>query len=72
MTRAQWVAKLIRDAETKLGVPHGDGWRGTWRDMTNDLVRVRLSRDAWIVSVAGKQRSRHDSRASAIRKASKL
>lgn len=72
VTRAQWVAKVVRYAESQLGVPHGAGWRGTWRDVTNGKARVRLSGSEWVVSVAGKQRSRHDSRTSAIRKARKL
>jgi hypothetical protein len=70
MTRKQFEAKVIRNAERLLRVPAG--WWGTWLDVTNGTVRVRFSSSGWTVSVRGKRVSRHGSRASAVSKASTL
>lgn len=78
MTYPEFVAKTIRAAERELQVPVG--WWGTWRDVTNGKERVRLSRNAWILSTTRGQGtrsravvvSRHDSRAFAIAKARKV
>lgn len=74
MTRAEFTVFAIKAAERALQVP--PGWWGTWRDVTNGIERVRLSRDAWVLSTTRGQGtrsrarviSRHDSRAFAISK----
>jgi len=68
----QFEQKTIRDAEIYLGVPVG--WWGTYGDVTNGPVRVyrNSTNTCWIVSVRGREVSRHDSREYAIKKARKL
>lgn len=88
MTRKEFEAKAVRDAERKLGVP--PGWWGTYTGVTNGCVRVMFSSHsrAWVVSrldfdddklVRGVRGgavwrvvSKHDSRSFAISKARKL
>lgn len=72
MTRKEFEAKAIREAEKALGVPAG--WWGTWRDVRGPRgVRVRYSgRFTWTLSQRGKRISKHDSRSFAITKARKL
>lgn len=73
MTRAEWLTKIVRDSERKLEVPAGYGWYGAWRHVSNGFVSVKLMPGgAWAVRRGTETISRHDSRAYAIRKASKL
>lgn len=71
MTREQFEQRAIRNAELRLYLPRG--WWGNWGDVRGpDGERVRNSGSRWIASRDGKQRSVHDSRDAAIRKAQKL
>lgn len=71
MTRSQFTARAIRNAERDLGVP--PGWWGTWRDVTDGAVRVSVyARSGWKITLRGKRISTHDSRSFAITKARKL
>jgi len=76
MTRKDFEKKAIKTAERDLGVPAG--WWGTLRDVQGpEGQRVQFMREGrcgghWKISLRGKLVSRHDSRAFAIRKATKL
>ena len=71
MTRVEFIARAIKEAERAIGFP--SGWWGRWRDATNGTGRVHWSGRVWFISWrSGKRISRHDSKVSAIRKASKL
>ena len=70
MTRREFEARAIRNAERYLGVPAG--WWGTWRDVTDGVARVRFTGRAWRLWRRGKKVSDHDSRSGAIRKAGAL
>lgn len=72
MTRKQFEAKAIREAERKIEVP--PGWWGTWREAHGPrgvLVRA-LRGHGWILRQHGAVISKHDSRAFAISKGKKL
>lgn len=67
-TRAEFIAKSIREGERRLGVP--PGWWGVYDDVRGPGgQRVHLVGTTWVVSRRGCQVSAHDSRASAIVKA---
>jgi hypothetical protein len=70
VTREQFTARAVRDAERALQVP--PGWWGVWRDVTDGIARIHFSSGGWTVSVRGKRVSRHDSRTFAISKARRL
>lgn len=72
MTRTQFVEMAIREMEREIGVPAKSGWWGTYRDVTNGIHRVRLVRDAWVLSYYNNVISRHASKKFAISKARKL
>ena len=71
MTRKQFVARAVKEAERRLGVP--PGWWGTYDDVRGPGgVRVRLINrrsGRWTVRVGKRLVSKHDSRAFAIKKA---
>jgi hypothetical protein len=69
VTREQFVAKAVREAERALHVPAG--WWGTWREVhsPDGGVLVRFSAGVWLVVVGSLRVSRHDSRSYAIKKA---
>ena len=72
MTRKQFEAKAIREAERMLGVPAG--WWGTWQHVQgpgNVHVRHGFS-NRWTIRQGTVLVSRHDSRSGAIAKASRL
>lgn len=71
MTRKEFEAKAIRDAEKALGLPAG--WWGTWRDMHGPQgQRVRFSGRYWTVILNGVRVSQHGPRSGAIAKARRL
>lgn len=70
MTRAQFMARAIHDAEKRLQIPAG--WWGTWKDVTNGKVRVNFTGSCWRLRHNGKLISKHDSRSFAISKGEKL
>jgi len=70
-TKEAWTAAVIRIAERNLGVP--PGWWGTWHDVHgSDGLRVKYNGLGWTLSRNGTLISRHDSRAFAIKKATKM
>lgn len=53
MTRKQFEAKAIREAERKIGAP--PGWWGTYRDLSGPGgVRVRKASMSWTLRKNGK------------------
>lgn len=68
MTKKEFEAKAVRDAEKRLEVPHG--WWGTWKTIYGPHgERVTCSRGVWIIRCGKLLIGRSDSRASAIRRA---
>ena len=72
MTRVEFKAKAIREAERRLQVP--PGWWGTWKQVHGPRgVMVRLvAGGAWALRQHGTLVSKHDSRAFAIAKGREL
>lgn len=74
MTRKQFVARAVKEAERRMGVP--PGWWGTYDDVRGPCgVRVKLidrRSGGWSVRVGKRLVSKHDSRAFAIKKARRL
>lgn len=70
MTRKQFEAKAIREAERKIEAP--PGWWGTWRDLHGPGgVRVRKAGMSWTLRKNGRLILK-TSRAHAIREGQKL
>lgn len=76
MTRQQFIDSAVRKAERAICVP--PGWWGTWRDVTNGLIRVTRHRSGWVIrrlnwsnkdKIEWTRISKHASRADAMRKA---
>jgi len=68
MTREQFIARAVREAENRLHFPRG--WWGTWQQAHGpNGERVFFSNGGWTVVRRDGTKSRHDSRIYAFKKA---
>ena len=80
VTREQFIARAVKDAERTIDAP--PGWWGIWRDMRGpNGERVRFApgvrphgalNDAWTATNRDGSKSRHGSRAAAVKAAVKI